>query len=335
MPGEQQVQALGEIVNWLEQELRVTREEQIRTIQQMDQLRRQMQQLAEQATQNQRTLREQEPVFTQLRGAPEAIRVVNSTIEDIRQELLATRAEVDNAIRLLRAEADADRIERGEATRRMERAASQLELLGVDVTTLQSQTSQIGQTLQTLLERSRELEDTSNQHGLRLDRAAELSRELEERVRTTLSEEHDERTDVIFERIQVLGEMIRRTEDSIAGIIREGALRTEIVQEIGVWRQEQTRAEARIANLEESAEKIFTDIEKLQGETALLEGRHSGLGERVANMRRDLSEVVDNVRAEFAKYNEMMEKQRRKQIQILEQELRETKFHAFRPPEEP
>jgi len=41
------------------------------------------------------------------------------------------------------------------------------------------------------------------------------------------------------------------------------------------------------------------------------------------------------VREEFAKYNAMMEKQRRKQIQVLEQELREAKFHAFRPPEEP
>jgi hypothetical protein len=52
-------------------------------------------------------------------------------------------------------------------------------------------------------------------------------------------------------------------------------------------------------------------------------------------MRRDIAEVVDHVREEFAKYNTMLEKQRRKQIQVLEQELREMKFHAFRPPEEP
>jgi hypothetical protein len=66
----------------------------------------------------------------------------------------------------------------------------------------------------------------------------------------------------------------------------------------------------------------------------LLEGRHAGLGERVSGIRKDIAEVVDHVRAEFAKYNQMTEKQRRKQIQVLEQELREMKFHAFRPPEE-
>ena len=82
-------------------------------------------------------------------------------------------------------------------------------------------------------------------------------------------------------------------------------------------------------------DKVLVQLDKLHGEVALLEGRHSGLGERVANIRRDIAEVVDHVREEFAKYNAMMEKQRRKQIQVLEQELREMKFHAFRPPEEP
>jgi hypothetical protein len=76
-------------------------------------------------------------------------------------------------------------------------------------------------------------------------------------------------------------------------------------------------------------------VDKLHGDITLLEGRHSGLGERVAGMRRDIAEVVDHVREEFTKYNQMLEKQRRKQIQGLEQELREMKFHAFRPPEEP
>ena len=79
----------------------------------------------------------------------------------------------------------------------------------------------------------------------------------------------------------------------------------------------------------------MAQIDKVHGEVTLLEGRHSGLGERVSNIRKDIAEVVDHVRDEFGKYNAMIEKQRRKQIAGLEQELREAKFHAFRPPEEP
>jgi len=93
--------------------------------------------------------------------------------------------------------------------------------------------------------------------------------------------------------------------------------------------------DGRIAILEEATDKRVGQLDKMHGEIALLEGRHSGLGERVAGIRGDIAEVVDHVREEFAKYNTMMEKQRRKQIQVLEQELREMKFHAFRPPEEP
>ena len=93
--------------------------------------------------------------------------------------------------------------------------------------------------------------------------------------------------------------------------------------------------EARVNTLEETADRALTELDKLRGEIALLEGRHAGLGERVQGIRRDISEVVDGVRDEFVKFNALLEKQRKKQIQVLEQELREMKFHGFRPPEEP
>jgi chromosome segregation ATPase len=102
-----------------------------------------------------------------------------------------------------------------------------------------------------------------------------------------------------------------------------------------VWRDQHSRIDQRLNSLEEAAEAVASEVDKLQGAVTLLDGRHAGLGERVAGIRRDIAEVVDHVRAEFQKYNQLMEKQRRKQIQSLEQELREMKFHSFRPPEEP
>ncbi len=129
--------------------------------------------------------------------------------------------------------------------------------------------------------------------------------------------------------------MVKRNEDLIAGVVNQRDLRQELIDEISVWREEHGRIDGRLNTLEESVDKILGQLDRVHGEVTLLEGRHSGLGERVANIRRDIAEVVDHVREEFAKYNALMEKQRRKQIQVLEQELREMKFHAFRPPEEP
>ncbi|MCC7089804.1 MAG: hypothetical protein M9925_15500 [Chloroflexi bacterium] len=335
MAGEPQAQAIGEILTWLEQQLRASREEQARQVTYLEQMQRQVHELAEDTDAAQRAVREIDPKFLPFKGLPEKIRALTESAEHTRQAVSANKGEVDNAIRLLRAEADYDRQERGEALRRIDTAASQLGLVLADVAQVQQQTSQVNQTLQTVLERQREVDAHLEQFGLRLDRSIEVNRDLEERIKEVVLRDLDDRFGVVYERLQVVGEMVKRNEDLIAGVVNERSLRQELIDELSVWREEHNRIDGRLNALEENVDKVLVQVDKVHGEIALLEGRHSGLGERVANIRRDIAEVVDHVREEFAKYNAMMEKQRRKQIQVLEQELREMKFHAFRPPEEP
>jgi chromosome segregation ATPase len=335
MPGESQAQAIGEIVTWLEQQIRANREEQIRQVAQLDQLRRQLHDLSEDMNAAQRAVREIDPKLAPFKGLPEKIRALDEGAEHIRQDVSANKAEIDNAHRILRAEADYDRQERGEAIRRIDTTASQLGLVLADVSQVQQQTAQVSQTLQTLLERQREVEAHLEQFGLRLDRSIEVNRDLEERIKEVVLADLDDRFEVVYQRLQVVGEMVKRNEDINGSVANERSLRQELIDELSVWREEHNRIDGRLNVLEEHSERVLAQIDKVHGEVTLLEGRHSGLGERVSNIRKDIAEVVDHVRAEFAKYNAMMEKQRRKQIQVLEQELREAKFHAFRPPEEP
>ena len=335
MAGESQAQALGEIITWLEQQIRTSREEQLRQLAQLDQLRRQVHDLSEEVAGAERSVREIDPKLAPFKGFPEKIRALDESSEHVRQAISANKSETDNALRLLRAEADYDRQERSEAIRRIDSATSQLGLVLADISQVQNQTAQVSQTLQTVLERQREVEAHLEQFGLRLDRTIEVNRDLEERVKTVVFEGLDDRFDVVFERLQVVGEMVKRNEDVIAGVANERSLRQDLIDELSVWREEHNRIDGRLNTLEEASDKVMAQIDKVHGEVTLLEGRHSGLGERVSNIRKDIAEVVDHVREEFAKYNAMMEKQRRKQIQVLEQELRESKFHAFRPPEEP
>lgn len=336
MAGESsQVEAIGEIITWLEQQIRANREEQVRQLAQIDQLRRQFHDLADEMNQAERAVREIDPKLAPFRGLPEKIRSLDEGTEHIRQAITSNKAELDNALRMMRAEADYDRQERGEALRRIDVASSQLGLILADVAQVQHQAAQVSQVTQTLLERQREVEAEVEQFGLRLDRSIEVNRDLEERIKSVVFEGLDERFEVVFERLQVVGEMVKRNEDVIATVANERSLRQELIDELSVWREEHNRIDGRLNALEDQTDKIVAQIDRVHGEVTLLEGRHSGLGERVSNIRKDIAEVVDHVREEFAKYNAMMEKQRRKQIQVLEQELRESKFHAFRPPEEP
>ena len=335
MATEAQAQAIGEMIGWLEQQLRETRDDHARTVAQVDQLRRQLYDVTESQSKTESAIREMEPRFLPFRGLPEKLRGLDEGTEQIRQHVSSNKAEIDNAMRLLRAESEYDRSERGEAYKRIEAASGQLGLVVADIAQVQAQTSQVGQTTATLLERQREVEARLEQFGLRLERTIEVNRDLEERIKEVITAGLEERFDVVHERLQVVGEMVRRNEHLIEAVTAEQTLREEVLEEIAVWRAQHERIDARLATLEELGDRVLTEVDKTHGEIALLEGRHSGLGERVAGIRRDIAEVVDHVRDEFAKYNQLMEKQRRKQIQVLEQELREMKFHSFRPPEEP
>jgi chromosome segregation ATPase len=335
MASETQAQAIGEMLSWVEQQVREAREEQVHTLDQLDQLRRQVHEFGEAQSVVERAVREVEPKLVPFRGLPEKLRTLDEAAEHLRQQLSANRVEVEHALRLLRAEAEHDRTERGEAIQRIERANSHLALVAADLSQLQAQTSQVSQAAGTLLERQREVEARVEQFGLRLDRTIEVHRDLEERIKQVVIAGIEERFEMVFERLQVVGEMVKRNEALIESVAAEQTLRTEVLAEIAVWREQHIRIDTRLNTLEELGDRMLSEVDKVQGEIALLEGRHSGLGERVSGIRRDISEVVDHVREEFAKYNQMMEKQRRKQIQVLEQELREMKFHAFRPPEEP
>jgi hypothetical protein len=330
-----QAQAIGEIIAWLEQQVRQSRDDQAKTVTQLDQVRRQLHDMADQVAAAERSVREIDPKLLPFKGLPEKIRGLDEGAEQVRQSLTANRAEIENALRLLRAEAEYDRQERSDIFKRLEAATNQLTVLLADISQVQSQSGQISQTAQSLVERQREMDARVEQFGLRLDRSIEVNKDLEERILKVLTADQEDRFEVVYERLQLVGEMVKRNEELITAATAEQTIREQVLEEIGVWREEHSRIDTRLNALEELTDRLLSQADKLHGDITLLEGRHSGLGERVAGMRRDIAEVVDHVREEFAKYSQMMEKQRRKQIQGLEQELREMKFHTFHPPEEP
>ena len=335
MAGEMQSQAIGEILQWLEQEARDGRDVNLRTAAQLDLLRHQVYDMAEALQATERAIREVDPKFLPFRGLPEKLRGLDEITEHLRHELIANKAEIDTALRRLRAEGESDRAERAEAVKRIEAAAAQLGLLAADIAQLQNQVSQVSLTAASIIERQREVEARVDQFGLRLERAIEVNKDLEERVKVVLTQDQEERYRVVYERLQVVGEMVKRNEALIEEATREQTMRREVIEAVQVWREQSSRVDARVTIIEELIEKLIQRVDRFDGAIALVEGRHTGLAERVIGIKADIAVVVDHVRDEFLKYNQLTEKQRRKQIQLLEQENREMKFHTFRPPEEP
>ena len=324
-----------EMIDWLQGQLRELHDQQQASASYLEQLQRQLHNLADQVIQSERSIREIDPKFIPFQGVPRKLQEIEQAHEDLRQEIAANRAESEHALRLSAAESQYDREERAEVSRRLEQALQQVGIIAADSARVQSQAQQLTQNMQLLTERQREVEELGQHIATRLDRVIEVNHDLEARLLRGFREHQDERFDVVFERLQVVGEMVRRNEEVIQSIAAERAIQEDVLQELGVLRDQHSRFDTRLTVLEDVRERVVTELDKLQADITLLDGRHQGLGERVATIRRDIAEVVDHVREEFIKFSKMQEKQRRAQIGVLEQELRETKFHSFKPPEEP
>jgi chromosome segregation ATPase len=327
--------AAAEALAWLEEQIVALKEAQTTQMLHTEQLQRQVHEVADQTTQAQVEVRQIDPKIAPYTGIPEKLISVNEDAERLRAAVTSNKNDIDTALRTLQAEANNSSQDRGAILKRVEAAAAEVAALMSTVAQAQAQVGQMAQTITLILERQATVESDTEQFGLRLERSIEVTHGLEARIADRLNADQEERLSPVFERMQLLGEMIRRVEGRITELAAEQTLREDVLQEISAWRDQHGRLEVRLNELEEGIDKLFGETDKIRGDVSLAEGRHAGMNDRVAGMRRDISVVVDQVRDEFSTFSTMLEKQRRKQIQTLEQELRETKFHAFHPPEEP
>ena len=335
MTSESRTKGLNETIDLLETQLREQIDAQAALRLEVEQLRRQIQFVAEQSETAERAVGQIDPKLQPYKGLPDKLQGLTEDAEHIRQAVTSARADFENALRMREAEARYDRQEVAELSKRVDGLTTRLGASDAELARLTNQLQQVTQALNVMPEQQHEIEERVDQQALRLERILEVNRDLEARIVAELSAQQDERFEVVSERLHVLGEMMKRIEARNEELSVEQTLRDDILQEIGLWRDEQARIDTRMASAEAAVERLLHSVDALHNETTLIEGRHSGLSERVASIRRDMAEIVDQVRDEFAKFNQLQEKQRRKQIQGLEQELREMKFHAFRPPQEP
>ncbi len=333
MTTEPTVDAFSQTVEWLEEQVRAHGEAQAALKIEIEQLRRQVQFVAEQSDAAERSVAQVDPKLLPYQGLPEKVAGLSEDAEQTRQTVSSNQGKVDVALRLRESETRFDRQELGEAVKRLDGMSGRLDLLAANSSRLETQITQVGQALNVLPEQQRETAEQVAQFGLRLDRLTEVNQGIEERLIATITEQQAPVLDLIHERLQLLGEMIRRAEENSEQLFLhagEGPL-----EELKARRDEHERIEARMNSAEGTIEALLRELDQVRGETTLLDGRHSGLSERVGAIRRDIAEMIDHVRAEFGKFSEMQEKQRRKQLELLEQELRELKFHTLRPPDEP
>lgn len=299
------------------------------------QLRRRVEALAAQSLETERAAQAVGPELANYRGLPDRAAELARDAEQLRTQLTETRNALATAERTRDAETLTISRELAAAIRRIERMDARLDQLAAAAATREAQLQQLSDALAAFAEWRRETEARGEQVDLRLQRLSELAGEIEGRVLAAAAQQQERPIATIHERLQILAGMAQRAEEGIEELRAERHLAVDVEKELDARRAEYERVEGRISRAEGEMERLLGLIEEASAATLLVEGRHTGLAERVSLIGRDIAEMVDHVREEFERFGKMQERSRRKQIDSLEQELREMKAHGPRPPAAP
>ncbi len=335
MSSEPALRSIEETLVLLEEETRAQRGANEALSRELLQLRRQVLAVMDQNEETRRAARQVETTVASYQGLPQKLTELAQDAEQMRTTVTETRSQMETSERTRDAEAIIAGRELRESLRRLDGLQDRVERLASEAATRESKLEQLGQSLSVLSDWQQEARQQAEQFKLRLERLTEVNDEIEGRVLAAAQQLQERPLEIVHERLQILGELAHRAEEAIESLRSEQELGVEVREEMERRRDEQERIEAQVSRLEGAVENLARALDEARGETALLDGRHSGLSERVSLIRRDISEMVDHVREEFTRFSELQERSRRRQIEGLEQELRETRFHALRPPDEP
>jgi chromosome segregation ATPase len=139
---------------------------------------------------------------------------------------------------------------------------------------------------------------------------------------------------LVGERAQVFGELIKRAQDRIDSVAAEVTSQTEIFEKLDLLQAELHRIENRVAAAEAIDNAQYEQLDEHQRQLGLLDGKDRGLASRLTHLQEDLAAYRAQVAEQFQRIHQALDRQKRRQIEDLEHDLRELKHSAFRASED-
>ena len=274
---------------------------------------------------------------TEYIGITERLALVLRSSEHIRDSVDEANTRVDAVDnRLLRTQADLTNFEYVKP--------DELSELIERLNFLQSDNSAITQRLDTLLENLADVRASIPPLGDRLRVFETEFKRLENRIQAVERLE-DSVTKVLSNEIETrlapVEDQLRTLLDNFSQVRKEvGSLATEQV-EIGRVVGEVTSRTVKIESLEARLNEIgvtvdaeIRQIAELIEEDKKIMSSQYVLGDRIETVHQEILSLIDQIASEFKRFNTQQEGQRRRQIQTLSQDLRESTFHNLHPPSE-
>ncbi len=318
--------------HWLEDEVQQTKAQIAKLQQQAEQLQNQLVRSTEEAQRTQEALTAvriqvegQGSLQDQLRQLTNETTILREQQETLRTALDATQHQHETTI-------EQSRLEWGQLLKRLdsieksvtstEQRANFLEEghrpLRNDVVAFRQSFAEVNRDLEELqsknernLEAGKRVEQTLNRIDSNLD---------------TLARQDEN----ITERLQRHAEHARRLEEQLSSLLDDQTTHDEIFQKMDVVRNEGQYLGERLGSVEKTLDTQRMTLEDQSHNLDLLGPRLQGHADRLTEIHHLVASYHEDLLTHLQRWSQLYEKQRRRQISQLEQELRELKQYEFK-----
>ena len=274
---------------------------------------------------------------TEYVGITERLALVLRSSEHIRismDEANTRIDEVDN--RLLRTQADLTNFEYvkpdelGELIERLNFLQSDNSAMAQRVDALLENLADVRANIPPLVDRLRVFETEFK----RLENRIQVVERLESSVTKVLSSELETRLAPVEDQLRTLLGNFSQIRREVGVLATEQVEMTKILDGVTLRTVKIESIEARINEIGVTVDAEIRQIAELIEEDKKIMSSQYVLGDRIETVHQEILSLIDQIASEFKRFNTQQEGQRRRQIQTLSQDLRESTFHNLHPPSE-
>jgi chromosome segregation ATPase len=314
-------------VTWLEEELRQAKNHLHKLQQQVEQAQNQIWNMAE-------TVRKVEDLFSahasHLTAFPHLQDEVRQTKEQLgrfQERALANQSRLEEAIRQQQAAVERERGERSGSVRRVEaveKLAQSYEgrVLAVEEggRRFRDDVSLLEKRLEAVNKGVEEVAAKTARHGEAVKRLEETTRRLHTETDALIKQDS-----ILAERVQLLVEQVRRLGEQVAILNEDHVVHEELADVQEHWHADGQRLDERLKALEQALGEQHQRAEDQARVLELLGSKDQTQVERLAAFQQQIREQRQQVVEYLRKLSQFQERQKRRQMAGLEQELKEMK----------
>ena len=168
----------------------------------------------------------------------------------------------------------------------------------------------------------------------RLENRIQVVEHKENSVPKVLSNELETRLAPVEDQLRTLLDNFSQVRKEVVTLAAEQVEMSRIIEGVTLRTAKIESIEARINEIGVTVDAEIRQIAELIEEDKKIMSSQHILGDRIENVHQEILGLIDQVTSEFKRFNTQQEGQRRREIQTLSQDLRESTFHKLHPPSE-